>query len=70
MPNENECHVISVSLIAPKENVSRETVRRIVGQLQSAGEITLERTPTGRGRITISGYHKVCNAIRAMRKSA
>ncbi len=59
-----EPFVIPTSLIGPSEDVSTETVRKIVARLEEAGEIEVHRTPTRRGRLNIPGYKRVREVIR------
>ncbi len=60
-----EPFVIPTSLIGPSEDVSSETVRTVVRQLEEAGEIEVQRTPTKRSRLNIPGYKRVREAIRS-----
>ncbi len=60
-----EPFVIPTSLIGPTEDISSETVRKIVRQLEEAGEIEVLHTPARRGRLNIPGYRRVREAIRA-----
>ena len=60
-----EPFVIPTSLIGPSENVSSECVRRVVRELEEAGEIEVLRSPTKRNRLNIPGYKRVREAIRA-----
>ncbi len=60
-----EPFVIPTSLIGPSENVSSECVRRVVRELEEAGEIEVLRSPTKRKRLNIPGYKRVREAIRA-----
>ncbi len=62
---EHEPYVIPTSLIGPSENVSGETVKKIVRDLEAAGEIEVLRPPTNRSRLNIPGYKRVRAAIRA-----
>ena len=55
--------IIPLSLVGRPENVSSETVRRFARRLEDAGELTVERTPTGRGLISFSGYTRLRHEI-------
>ncbi len=59
-----DAFVIPTSLIGPSEDISSETVRKIVRKLEEAGEIEVLRTPANRGRLNIPGYKRVREAIR------
>ena len=66
----HETFVIPISLVGRPENVSDKTVWRIAQRLESAGEIELERTPTGRGLLNIPGYKRLRQEILSARRQA
>ena len=64
---EQEPFVIPLSLIGRSESVSDKTVRRISQRLEADGEITVQRTPTGRGLVNIPGYRRLRKEILGLR---
>ena len=68
--NEQDPFVIPLSLVGRPDNVSDKTVRRISQRLESAGEIVVQHTPTGRGLLNIPGYRRLREEILAGSRAA
>ena len=62
--------LIAVSRIAAIENVSGEHARRVVRQLEADEKIQVQRSPTGRGFVTLTGYEAVRDALRGAAHAA
>ena len=62
--------VIPLSLVGRDENISGEHARRIAKTLESEGLIDLNRTPTGRLLLNVSGYKELRQAILTSRPVA
>lgn len=60
---EREPFVVPLSLVGRSENISDKTVRRILRRLEADGEVEVQRTPTGRGLLNISGYQRLRKEI-------
>jgi len=56
-------YIIPLSLVGRDENISGEHARRLARRLEDDGKITVQRTPTGRMLLNISGYMELRHAI-------
>jgi DNA-binding IscR family transcriptional regulator len=57
--------VIPLSLVGRDENVSIEHARRLAKKLSDEGLIEVQRTPTGRMLLDVSGYELLRQSIQA-----
>ena len=55
--------IIPISRVAPVTQTSPEYVRRVINELEQAGEIQPEWTSTGRGYLNIPEWEKVRAAV-------
>ena len=59
----DDIKVVPISRVAPAKKTSPQYARRVIRELEDAGEIEPEWTPTGRGYLSVSEWQKVAEAL-------